>query len=104
MANNKGWFLGGLAALVGIILVVRKASAQVTIQAQMASIAPFLVDVWVYRAGVWLVYSVPFPLTNTLDRLFTGETATVQVTQAVVLTYKGNSYPLAAGQNRIVWR
>ena len=103
MANNKGWFIGGLAALVGIILVA-KASAQDTISQQMASIKPYLVDVWVYRAGVWLLYSVPFPLTNTLNRLFPGETATIQVTQTVTLTYGGNSYPLAAGQNTIVWR
>ena len=103
MASSGGWFLGGLAALVGIILVA-KASAQETIQAQMASIAPYLVDVWVYRAGTWLVYSVPFPLTNTLDRLIPGETAFVQVTETVTLTYGGNSYPLAAGQNTIVWR
>ena len=103
--NNKGWFLGGLAALLGIILLMRKpAQAALTIQQQMASIAPYLVDVWVYRAGVWLIYSVPFPLTNTLDRLLPGETATIQVTEAVTLTYGANSYPLAAGQNTIVWR
>ena len=102
MANNKGLFLGGLAAILGIILLTRKPAE--TIQQQMVSIAPFLVDVWVYRAGEWLVYSVPFPLTNTLDRLFPGETATIEVTQICTLTYGANSYPLQSGQNTIVWR
>ena len=104
MASNKGWFLGGLAALLGIILMTRKASAQVTIVQQMTTIAPYLVDVWVYRAGEWLVYSVPFPLTNTLDRLFPGETAIIQVTQICTLTYGANSHPLQAGENTVVWR
>lgn len=103
MADNKGLvalLLGGLAAAVAIVAFK---SAETIIQ-QMASIASVLVDVWVYRDGVWLVYSVPFPLTNTLDRILHGETAHIEVTDAVTLTYGEHSYPLEAGTNTIVWR
>ena len=104
MASRGGWFLGGLAALVGIILLTRKAQGTATIQQQMASIAPFLVDVWVYRAGVWLVYSPAHPEVSDLNRLYPGETAIIEVTQICTLTYGANSYPLQAGHNAVVWR
>ena len=106
MTKNKGVLtLFGIGLGAGLLyLVSRTAQAAATIQEQIISIVLFLVDVWVYRDGVWLIFSVPYPLTNTLDRLFPGESVIIQVTQAVNLTYGGNIYPLRAGQNTIIWR
>lgn len=105
MALNKGLVSLGIGMVLALLYrMSRTAQAAVTIQQQMISIIIYLKDVWVYRNGVWLVFSVPFPLTNTLDRIFPGETATIQVTQACTLTYGGTSYQLVAGQNTIIWR
>ena len=103
MAENKGFASLLLVALAAVVALVAFRKPE-TIQQQMASIAPYLVDVWVRRNGVPLVYSPANPWANTLDYIRPGEAAGIQVTQAVRLTYKGNSWDLPAGYTEIVWR
>ena len=77
----------------------------VTIEDQLASIIypPYLVDVWVYRGGEWLVYAYPPIPQNTLQELYAGETVYIEVLQNCVLSYGGKTWNLAAGENTITW-
>lgn len=88
---------------------VNKTSLPITIQEQLASISPYLIIAWAQRqtGGIWnsLMYDPADPQNSTLLFYQNGDTASIQVTQACVLSAPGKpARSLVAGWNyQFIW-